>query len=210
MFTGIVKELGSVASLLRNGRIYKLKILCDYCSERSSIGDSVAVNGVCLTITGKSDKFLRFDVMEETVKKTTLSAIKDCDRVNLELAIKPSESLGGHFVLGHIDCIGSVSKIDKGGDNCSIAIAYPKEYRHLVVEKGSIAIDGISLTVGSIGYDTICVYVIPHTLKSTNLGGLKIGDRLNLEFDIIGKYVYNMNKLSDSGITEEFLKKHGF
>lgn len=190
MFTGIITQLGRVRGISGLGRVYKLSIDAGDIVGTAAIGDSVAVNGVCLTVTEKAgDKSLSFDVIGETMRRTNLSRLKYGDVVNLEGALKAGSPLNGHFVLGHVDCIGRIKDIRHGHDNVSIEITYPGGYEGLVVEKGSIALDGISLTVGEAGKDNVLVYVIPHTLKMTTLSSRRTGDEVNIEFDIIGKYI---------------------
>jgi riboflavin synthase len=189
MFTGIIKELGRVRSISGLGRLYKLQIEARDIISGSVIGDSIAVNGVCLTLTGKTLNTLSFDVMGETMKRSGLSKLKYGDTVNLEDSLKVGGPLGGHLVSGHIDCTGRIKDIRRTSDEVSMEITFPEEYSGLVVEKGSITLDGISLTIGKAGKNSIIIYIIPHTLKMTTLGSRCAGDEINIEFDIIGKYV---------------------
>lgn len=189
MFTGIVKEVGKVRSISGLGGIYKLSIEAGEIASGLNVGDSVSVNGICLTFTGKSGKVLEFDVMGETFNRTAISRIRIGDPVNLESAIRAGDPMGGHFVTGHIDCVGRIREVKHSGANFSLEVSIPAEYKKLVVEKGSIALDGVSLTVGAVGNSGVTVYVIPHTLKATTLGLKRAGDELNIEFDIIGKYI---------------------
>lgn len=211
MFTGIIKEVGSILGIESAGGLCRLEVACCEVRDEVAIGDSVAVNGVCLTVTKKTGVSLVFDVMKETIRRTTLSALQRADTVNLEGALRSGASLGGHFVLGHIDCVGAIRSFVKGdGGAASLEIEFPKEFSHLLVEKGSVSIDGVSLTVGETGQGAFKVYLIPHTLKTSTLGLKKSGDRINLEFDIIGKYVAKLDSQRRSGITEDFLKSKGF
>ncbi len=194
MFTGIVKELGKVHRISGLGSLYKLSIEAKDIAHGLNIGDSVAVNGACLTLTGKDKNVLDFDVMGETFKRTNISKLKIGESVNLEGALRVGDPLGGHFVTGHIDCVGRVRQIRHVGDNYSIEVAFPGEYKKLVVEKGSIALDGVSLTVGIVGNGSAAVHIIPHTLKVTTLGFKRSGDEVNIEFDIIGKYILGLAK----------------
>ncbi|MDP3730653.1 MAG: riboflavin synthase [Candidatus Omnitrophota bacterium] len=189
MFTGIVKELGKVHRISGLGGTYKLSIEAKDIAGWVNIGESVAVNGICLTLTGKNKTIMDFDVMGETFKRTNISKLRYGESVNLEGALRAGDQLGGHFVTGHIDCVGRIKDIKYRGDNYSIEVAYPAEYKKLVVEKGSIALDGISLTVGTVGAGGAVVHIIPHTLKVTTLGSKRAGDEVNIEFDVIGKYV---------------------
>jgi riboflavin synthase len=192
MFTGIIKELGRVHSLSGLGNIYKLSVEAKDIVGGLTIGDSVAVNGACLTLTGKVKNILEFDVMAETIRKTGLGKLGSGDAVNLEDALKANSPIGGHFVTGHIDCVGRIRDIKRASDEVSIEIAFPEDYVALVAQKGSIAFDGISLTVGKVIKNNVTVYIIPHTLKITTLGAKRIGDEVNIEFDLIGKYIANL------------------
>lgn len=211
MFTGIIKDLGEVYRLEKRMSLYRLKILSKDISEGAAIGDSVSVNGVCLTVVAEDRDILTFDVMEETARKTNLGNLKTKDLVNLEGPLRVGDPLSGHFVLGHIDCVGKIRTVERKGEDISMEIEVPKEFAHLTVQKGSVAIDGISLTIGALNENRFKVFIIPHTLRVTTLGVKKIGDTLNVEFDILGKYVARLKK-ADSGykITEEFLKNKGF
>jgi len=211
VFTGIIKDLGAVRRLCRAEDAYRLEISSRRVFGDVEIGDSVAVNGVCLTLVEKNMGVMSFDVMEETARCSGIAGLKDGDVVNLEGALKANGSLGGHFVLAHVDCIGSIKEMKRQGGDFLMEIAFPMEFAHLVVEKGSVAIDGVSLTVGGVKASAFGVYLIPHTLKSTNLGLKRAGDSVNIEFDIIGKYAARLKSLeSGSRITEDFLKKKGF
>ena len=189
MFTGIIKELGRIRNMSGLGKLYKLQIEAKDIVGGACLGDSISVNGVCLTLTEKRGSTLSFDCLGETMKRTNLSKLKYGDPVNLEDSLKVGSSLGGHFVSGHIDCVGKIKNINRTSDDVSIEVAFPEEYGKLVVEKGSIALDGISLTIGKVLKNSVIVYLIPHTLNVTALGFKKTGDELNIEFDIIGKYV---------------------
>jgi riboflavin synthase len=211
MFTGIIQELGSVQNIDRVGNIYKLDIRSNIIYKDVRIGDSVAVNGVCLTATAKKKDVLSFDMMAETIRNTNFAGLKSNDKVNLERPLKAGETLDGHFVLGHIDCAAVIKNIRKIGDDFMINIAFPDGFDRLVVEKGSIAVDGVSLTISHAGKGTLDVHIIPHTLKSTTLNIKKSGDTVNLEFDILGKYIAKARDAgSQSRISEEFLRSNGF
>jgi riboflavin synthase len=189
MFTGIVKELGLVRRISGLGGIYKLSVEAKDIAGGLNIGESVSVNGACLTLTGKDKTVLDFDVVGETFNRTNISKLKIGGSVNLESALRVGDPLGGHFVTGHIDCVGRIREIRRASDNYSIEVSFPGEYKKFVVEKGSISLDGISLTVGSVGAGRAIVHIIPHTLKITTLGSKRAGDEVNIEFDIIGKYI---------------------
>jgi riboflavin synthase len=193
MFTGIVKELGKVHKISGLGGTYKLSVEANSIAGGLKIGDSVSVNGACLTLTGKDKNILDFDVMGETFRRTNISKLRYGESVNLEDALRAGDPLGGHFVTGHIDCLGRIKQVIQTGDNYSIEVSFPKEYKRLVVEKGSVSLDGTSLTIGRVGDGSVTVYVIPHTLKATTLGSKRPGDELNIEFDIIGKYILGLS-----------------
>ncbi len=211
MFTGIVKDLGKMVDISRDGRAYRLTVGSENMSKGVNIGDSVSVNGVCLTVAKKNDGLLYFDAVEETMRKTSLRRIKKGDKVNLESALCAGDPIGGHFVLGHVDCTGEITGITKAGKDISIEITIPKEFSGSIVEKGSVAIDGISLTLADVKKNKFRVYIIPHTLETTTLGARQLGDELNIEFDILGKYVLKNMGLGQGGkITEDFLREKGF
>lgn len=194
MFTGIIKELGRVNRISGLGNNYKLYIEAKDISGETKIGDSVAVNGICLTLTGRDGKVMEFDILGETAKKTNISKLRPGQAVNLEGALKAGEPLGGHFVTGHIDCAGKIRRCGRAGGDYEVEVSFPRGYKKLVVEKGSISLDGISLTIGKVGVDSVTVYVIPHTLKKTTLESKAAGDEVNIEFDIIGKYAAGLAK----------------
>lgn len=182
MFTGIVREVGRV---LERGGGY----LVIAASLPVSPGDSVAVNGACLTAVEASGGRIRFDISHETWERTALGDLRPGDPVNLEPSLRLGESLGGHLVLGHVDTVGRVASISQRGSERILRIEYPREYSPLVVEKGSVAVDGISLTPFNVGEGYFHVAIVPFTFENTNLKRRRPGDRVNLEFDIIAKYI---------------------
>ncbi|MBI5779146.1 MAG: riboflavin synthase [Planctomycetes bacterium] len=194
MFTGIVQQIGQIIKTAQKGSLLQLTVKIPAMDKQVKIGDSIAINGVCLTVTTKTShkNTFTFDVMSETVKRTTLSSFKAGDKVNTELAIMSGDPFGGHFVQGHIDTVGKVSSITKSGSNCLIQITCPPETAKSIIEKGSIAIDGVSLTAFDIRSDRFSLGLIPHTLKSTILGAKKIGDKVNIEVDMLGKYIQKL------------------
>ena len=210
MFTGIIKELGVVKRFDRMGPAYRIEIEAAGTAKDAAIGGSVSVNGVCLTVVEKGERSMGFDVMDETVKRSTLSSVKKGDKVNLESSLKAGEELGGHFVLGHVDCVGRIVSFKRSSGESSVEVEFLEGYSKLLVEKGSVSIDGISLTVGDVSRGRFKVYVIPHTLKVTTLGLKKTGDSVNLEFDIVGKYMARFDDLKKGSITEEYLREKGF
>ena len=207
MFTGIVEEVGSI---INPGN--RLKIKCEKILSDVNLGDSVAVNGICLTVTEFDANSITVDVMNETLNKTYLGSMKKGDLVNLERAMPANGRFGGHIVSGHIDGIGIIRNITKDGISIWYSITADDKILSYIVEKGSIAIDGISLTVAYINEEIFKVSVIPHTQDNTTLLSKNIGDKVNLENDIVGKYIEKLYKpkKKESKITEEFLIKNGF
>ncbi len=192
MFTGLIEEVGKVKGINRKVDGINVSIEAKNILDDIKIGDSIAVNGVCLTVVSLSDRGFSFDVSKETLDRSNLKFLKIGEYVNLERALKVSDRLGGHIVQGHVDTVGSITKITPLGEHTIFEIEIPSKYLNLVVEKGSIAIDGISLTINSIKNNRLFFNIIPHTIKSTNLQFRKVGDMVNIEFDVIGKYVWNM------------------
>ncbi len=189
MFTGIIEELGTVKDIGITGNSAQIKLSAEKVLENTRIGDSIAVNGICLTVTGITSDGFSADVMPETLKRTSLSIVRRGDKVNLERAMAADGRFGGHIVSGHIDGTGTIRDYKKDGNAVWVTISAPDDILKLVAEKGSIAIDGISLTVAYV--DDICfkVSIIPHTAGETTLLMKRVGDPVNLETDIIGKYV---------------------
>lgn len=212
MFTGIVEEIGTVKKIARGQKAY-LEIQADKIFSDIHIGDSIAVNGVCLTVTGFSGKIFTADVMNETFSRSSLGSLKTGSHVNLERAMSANGRFGGHIVSGHIDGTGKITNIKKDGNAVWYKISADENIIKYTVEKGSIAIDGISLTVARVEKDNFSVSIIPHTSEETILSEKKLGDTVNLENDIIGKYVerfLNFDKTGKSSITMDFLSKYGF
>jgi len=187
MFTGIVEELCSVKNIEHGGNLARLTIGCSKIIEDSKIGDSISINGACLTIIERSKESLAFEVMPETSRMSNLGQVKPGDKVNAERALKIGERLGGHFVTGHVDCIGLIRKKYYLTNNLCFDIAVPAEFMEYVILKGSIAVDGISLTISGKKSNLFGVYIIPHTLKNTTLGFKGPSDKVNIEFDILAK-----------------------
>ena len=212
MFTGLITEMGKILSLAPEGGGVALELSAPLMAAEAGIGDSIAINGTCLTVTVKDADKLRFHASSETLKATTMGALKGGDMVNLEPALRPSDRLGGHFVSGHVDAVGRVRSIVPEGQALRYEIETPQEVLKYLVDKGSVAGDGISLTVVKVTRDAFTLVIIPHTAEVTTIGGLKAGDRVNLEADILGKYVYRfMNRDdSDDDSLMESLKEHGF
>ena len=192
MFTGIIEETGKVISIIKTGSSAKIKIGCEKVIENTALGDSIAVNGVCLTAVSIGSNYFEADISSETLNKSSLSSVNIGAFVNLERALTLSTRLGGHLVQGHIEGAGVLNKIIKSGEFYNITVSYPNELDKYIVEKGSIAIDGISLTVVNVVNKSFSVAVIPHTFENTNLKYKKNGDIVNLETDILARYVEKM------------------
>jgi riboflavin synthase len=189
MFTGLVEQTGAVEALHRRQGASRL-ILRAPGMAGCAHGESLAVNGCCLTLAeAPSGGRLHFDLLEETLRRTNLGRLEPGAPVNLERALAATGRLGGHFVQGHIDCVAAVRAWEPVGDDYRLEIELPAEFAKYVVEKGSIAVDGISLTVASLGAESFTVWIIPHTRQATNLSAAKPGDFVNLEFDLLAKYV---------------------
>ena len=192
MFTGIVEECGTVLDVLKNGVSGSVQIQASTVLEGTKTGDSIAVNGVCLTVTKLTKSSFTADVMAETFRRTNLGNLGKNSRVNLERAMAADGRFGGHLVSGHIDGTGIISRIKEEGNAVWIYISAPQSILNLIVEKGSVAVDGISLTVAAVSDKEFAVSVIPHTRENTALSGKKTGAVVNLENDIIGKYVQKL------------------
>ena len=206
MFTGIVEEAGSVVSVTSG----KLTVAADIVLKDIQLGGSIAVNGICLTVTAFTDNAFSVDVMPETLQRTNLGQLHNGDRVNLERPLGLGGEIGGHLVQGHIDGTGRVIAIDPEGEAVRMKFEAPADLMRYVVEKGFIAVDGTSLTVVAKDNTSFSVSIVGFTREHTILADRKINDTVNLEVDIIGKYVAEFMKPQGGGITEEFLKEHGF
>ena len=192
MFTGLVAELGSVEKLAQQGNSFHLTVAAQKVMQNLKIGDSVAVNGVCLTVVHLGDASFTADVMPETVRLTNIGLLHAGDRVNLERTLRLCDGLDGHIVSGHVEGLGTIASRRPDGIAMVVTITTPPELLKYIIKKGSIAIDGISLTVTEVMETSFSVSLIPHTAKETTLGFKDVGDRVNLETDIIAKYVERM------------------
>lgn len=221
MFTGIIEETGSIISFKQNGKSGKLKIAASKVLEDTRIGDSIAVNGICLTVVSMESDFFMADVMVETVKRSSLSDLRTGDRVNLERAMPMNGRFGGHIVSGHIDGVGIIRSFVRDENAVWVTISANEDILRYIVEKGSIAIDGISLTVAYVDNEVFKVSIIPHTGGETTLLTKKAGDKVNLENDLVGKYIEklilpygtngnNKKELNGSRLTMDFLMENGF
>ena len=216
MFTGIVEELGQVKALSLRGNSGTLTVKAKKVLEGTKIGDSIAVNGVCLTVTNMKNNEFSADVMAETVRRSSLGALQDGSYVNLERAMAADGRFGGHIVAGHVDGVGTIAAIEQDDNAIWFTITAPEQVLRYVVEKGSIAIDGISLTVARVDGQSFAISAIPHTVSVTTLAHRRVGDPVNLETDVLGKYVEKLlqplqaEAPPPSGITRDFLTRCGF
>jgi riboflavin synthase len=189
MFTGIIESTANVVSLVKRKNLFTLAVKAPALFDDVKIGDSIANDGVCLTVTGIKDGCFYFDLMKETLEATTLHQLKAGFVVNLERAMRADARLGGHFVTGHVDAVGRITDIRTLENYVEYRVAVPRKLIRYVVPKGSIAIDGISLTAGKVKKDWVAVYFIPHTLAVTTIGQKKVGDAVNIETDLLAKYI---------------------
>ncbi len=189
MFTGLIETTGKVESVGSRGNYKVLTIAAEKSLSDYTLGESICCDGACLTVVAFTSNSFTVEVSQETLARTTLASCRVGARLNLERSLKVGDRLGGHFVTGHIDTVGSIKEVKQIGESTELLIEFEGAYRNLVVEKGSIAINGVSLTVNTCGDNWLSVNIIPHTLKATTLSGLRARDAVNLEFDMIGKYV---------------------
>jgi riboflavin synthase len=213
MFTGIIENKGKVLRIEFRGHEKKLTLELPFDLTDVQLGDSINVNGACLTVVGKKGQTIELDLSPETLEKTTLAKVREGEKVNIERALRLSDRLGGHIVTGHIDGIGTITERIKERDFLHLKIRIPQSVSRYVVQKGSIAIDGISLTVNECRAEEISLTLIPYTLEKTTLMSKKVGDEVNVEADILGKYVEKMldrEGEKPKGIDLSFLKEHGF
>ena len=211
MFTGIIEEVGTFGGLSGGNITIGAKLV----QSDAHIGDSIAVNGICLTVTQFDAHGFRAAVMPETVRRTSLAGLTHGAPLNLERALLPTTRLGGHFVSGHIDGVGEITEMRAEGNAILMTVAAGNEILSGIVEKGSVALDGISLTVARVGMSDFTVSLIPHTRTVTNLGAKRIGSPLNIETDILGKYALKLlggenTAARNTGLTRDFLLQHGF
>jgi riboflavin synthase len=214
VFTGIIHEVGHVASAAREGGGVRLSIEAPLVCAELKVDDSIAVNGVCQTVVGREGSRFEVQAVEETLRKTTLGDLETGSQVNLELPVRLSDRLGGHLVQGHIDGIGRVVSVEKEVSSWLITVEFSKEHEKYVIPVGSIALDGISLTVARTSGNRFTVAIIPHTLERTTISDARPGTRVNLEFDLVGKYVEKLVqggvRPAGSSITENQLREWGY
>jgi riboflavin synthase len=212
MFTGLIESIGRVTACERRGAAAVLTVAATLPLSEIAIGDSVAVNGACLTVTAKRDAALTFDVSPESMNSTTIGALRSGQSVNLERAMRLGDRMGGHIVTGHIDCIGRLARTSEIDRNRVLEFSLSPEYALYLITKGSVAINGISLTVNSVTANGFSVNIIPLTQTSTTLTSLKVGDEVNIETDIIGKYVERLTApwKQTGGLSIKTLAENGF
>lgn len=210
MFTGIIEEVGKIEKFEKTEGGATATISCDAILKDKAIGQSIAINGACLTITKLHDKSFECDIINETLDKTNLGALKEGHRVNMEGALKANQALDGHLVQGHIDTLGTAKNITKSEKETRIEIEFPEGISHLLAFKGSITVNGISLTIAKLNEKTFEVAIIPHTIEQTNLGDLQVGEKINLEIDVIARYIERMLEARNGQAKFEFLKERGF
>lgn len=198
MFTGLVEEKGHVLQVQRGEHGSRLVIGCSLVLSDVAVDHSIAVNGVCLTVTEFTESSFSVDVIEETLRKTSIGMLREGSSVNLERAMQLGARLGGHIVLGHVDTTGVVEDISAVDLDWNIWISFPAEYRRYLIPVGSICVDGVSLTVAELEPTRLKISIIPHTLAVTTIGTLKVGDRVNLEFDVLAKYAESASLYSSS------------
>ena len=192
MFTGLIEEIGRVLWIRATDRGTQLQLVAPQIAEGARIGDSIAVNGCCLTVKARRDDQITFDLLEETLDRTNLRALRRDSPVNLERSLSANSLVGGHFVQGHIDCAARILAFEQNGTDHQLEIELPTDFAHYVAYKGSVAVNGISLTVAEVLPESFAVWIIPHTKRHTNLDAAVAGDQLNLEFDLLAKYVERM------------------
>lgn len=210
MFTGLIEEIGQIKNIITTSNIKKITVKCSKVLDELKLGDSVAINGVCQTVTKINDDSFSFDTITETLSKTTFNSLRYGDNVNLERALTLTSRLDGHIVQGHIDTRGKIIQINKLEKKVEFYVAFPQEFKHFLAHTGSICIDGISLTVADIFDYSFKVAIIPTTLENTIAKNYKIGSEVNLEFDIIGKYIYSILSKNTSSNLSNFISQPDF
>lgn len=216
MFTGLIQETGEIAGVRqikgKKGTLTRIAVRAKQVPSELKRGDSVAVNGVCLTAVERSRKEFSADLAEETLKRTSLGGLKKGSRVNLELPARPADRLGGHIVQGHVDGVGKLLSFErvKGADDWRLTVEVSENISHYIVPQGSITVEGISLTVARLEGTRVEIAIIPHTFANTNLSSLKPGDAVNIEVDVLAKYVERLTQPRTSSLTQPGLVRRGF
>jgi riboflavin synthase len=210
MFTGLVQELGTIQSISTIAEGKEFIIKAPKLIKEISIDDSVATNGVCLTATAVTNESFKVQAVHMTLEKTSIGLLKIGDKVNLELSLKPSDRIGGHFVQGHVNGLGKIKSIKTVGENWEIEVHFSPDLRKYMILEGSIALDGISLTIARLTSESLTVAIIPHTLEKTNLSSKKVGDHLNIEVDIMAKYIENFLRFDQEKTKQQDWAKNFF
>lgn len=210
MFTGIIKEIGQVSNIKKEREVLRLEIESEQVIKDLDIGSSVAIDGVCQTVVAREMNKIVVQVVPETLDLTTFGNLKVGEQVNLESSLKLQDDISGHLLTGHVDGVGKIVDVKKEDDTAIFTIKPPENLQKFIALKGSIALDGISLTIAKCNDQQFSVAIIPHTLKETTLGIKKVGDSVNLEVDILAKYVGKMLSMKDKGLNEAKLKEAGF
>jgi riboflavin synthase len=192
MFTGLIEEIATVLWIRATDRGTQLQIAAPRIAEKIHTGESIAVNGCCLTVSAHRKEQITFDLLEETLDRTNLKSLRRDSRVNLERALAADGRVGGHFVQGHIDCASRIISFEEAGPDYRLEVELPSDFVHYVAYKGSVAVNGISLTAAEISPESFSTFIIPHTRRATNLDAAKAGDLVNVEFDLLAKYVERM------------------
>jgi riboflavin synthase len=213
MFTGLIETVGELVSIEKRGASGSLTVKTSLPLEEIAIGSSIAVNGACLTVVRKGGGAVTFDISPETIDRTAFKNLKGGSPLNLERAMRLSDRLDGHLVSGHVDCVATVCERRETAGNIVFSFRFPAAFARYIAAKGSVAIDGISLTVNSVGPDSFSVNVIPHTAAKTTLMGRRVGDEVNIETDLICRYLERLlagRNAKEGGVTLELLSKNGF
>ena len=212
MFTGVIKSIGTVKEIHSQGGDSRITFFAEGIEwDNFKVGESIAVNGVCLTVIEIHKNGFDADVSMETMQVSTFASLQKGSRVNIEPSLAIGERMGGHFVTGHVDCIGKIHANKAQARSMRLEVELPSEFKRFVAPKGSICIDGVSFTINTITGSIFCVNVIPHTAKATIIGDCKIGDRVNIELDIMARYTERLLDRSNDGvISEEFLRVNGY
>lgn len=211
MFTGLIQTVGTLRNVTPRGNYRVLSIDSLFDDEPLVVGESIACDGVCLTVTAFSQSLFEVEVSQESLSRSIIGEYRSGAKINLERAVKAGERLGGHIVSGHIDDTGKVDVVKDIGESLQLAVSFDRKYDHLVIDKGSVAINGVSLTINETKPGWLSVNIIPHTAEATNLNLLKRQDKVNLEFDVIGKYVEKMmNRENKGNLTIDKLRESGW
>ncbi|MEW6359283.1 MAG: riboflavin synthase [Planctomycetota bacterium] len=211
MFTGIIEACKPAGAVSRSGGLMEIELDLGDLAEGVAVGDSIALNGVCLTVASLSGATARFQAVRETQERSALGALRQGDPVNVERSLRVGDRLGGHFVQGHVDGVGVLTEKRESAGQCLIRVAVPPELTGMMIPKGSVAVDGISLTLVDVASDSFSAAIIPHTLSNTTLRVRRPGDKVNIEVDMIGKYVARLlGRDGGGGLTREKLERYGF